>query len=667
MSEETVKLEIKYIAKESGAVETKTLQYNKEELIAASDYFAIQFSGRFVNRKVCSVDLTSMMYPLSSQCIEFTFDYVTKRIPPRILYADSIHIKMTPKIDNPPQDKYTYIYDDIFIERTGIKNYYGIVQLAGYFMFEGLVDSLCASAERFVAYMTQIANVSMHKELESNGLLRMKMQTHIVPGMVRDENEMLSHFIEIKQTILRDEILDDILSAYIFFLMTNKLYLFDNIVMRIRSVITFDVTASINKISIENYHIFLRKIRYLAKFRNSTFKLFDYSDLLSYESHEIVGTLKQTPEKLMQLVRTQSNFDAAFKSRTKDLFSDFCWADVVIIGEFLYDILNDTNEAHTIDLLCKVDAVERINDHFEKFAPIRIFKANMEIIIIKSLDLHVRLFPTDVPRNIAINYFEFGHTMIFYDGTNVLTNIPGLTSIKYGITFRVNELSTTVSVMYKGTHGKQQITPTLVKKVLMGLDATETELVLESFYPGHDVYVVPQTATYDAKLCRFALNNIGKVRDGYKLLRIDSPNEHVKRYKLMFCDEQHQIKIRTPKVSRISNQRAIICLKKETVLELLTINNFIIDELRYGKKKFIWSQIFTIDPVKESCIKGQRANDYHHVYDPNAKYYMTIDIKCCEPCVRHRFREGNTEFECYAVVHDCGSTRGVQFYLSNVK
>lgn len=666
MDEKVVKLEIKYVAKESGAVEIKTLQCNEEELAAASDYFKVQFSGRFANREIYHIDLTSMVYPLSYRCVDFTFSYITRCVPPRKRYADSVDIKIIFKTDNLPQDKYLYVYDDVFIENVGIKNFYGIMQLASYFMIRGLVDSLCTSVQRFATYVTHLNNVPVHEELQSNGLLRMKMKTFITPEIICDKNAILAHFVETKRTILQDEIFDDILSVYIFFAMIKKLHLFDHIITQIDSVIIFDVVASINKVSVEIYHTFLRKIRSITSFCNPTFKLFDHSSLLSYESHTIVGALKQTPEKMMQLVRTRSNFDAVLKSRTKDLFDNFDWTDVVIVGEFLYDILNDTNDAYTIDLMCKIDAADKINNHFEKFAPIRIFKASAEIII-KSLNLHVRLFPMDLSPFVAVHYFEFAHSMIYYDGTNVFTTVPGLTSIKYGITFHINEQTNAASVMYKGTHEKGELAPALVKKVLAGLDMTECASVLASLYPNHNVCIAPQTVTYDAKLRRFVLSDIKEVREGYNLCRLDGPNKYVKRYKLMFCGTLHKINIRKPDILRLSDQRMIILLKKETVLELLKINNFVIETLRTGKKKFIWSCIFTVDPTKESGKKGQRQNDYQHVYDPNAKYYMTIDIKSCNPHVRRRFSDGNTEIECYAVVHDCGSTRGVRFYLSGVK
>jgi hypothetical protein len=76
MADETIKLEFSYI-NFSGNKKLLTLEYLEKEIINASEYLKIQFSGKFAKSKIHNYDLTCIPYPISSKSIKFAFDYAT--------------------------------------------------------------------------------------------------------------------------------------------------------------------------------------------------------------------------------------------------------------------------------------------------------------------------------------------------------------------------------------------------------------------------------------------------------------------------------------------------------------------------------------------------------------------------------------------------------------
>ena len=472
----TIQLTIEYLNFD-GAPQTTTLQYPRSELISASEYFASQLTGSFLESDMQSIhcDLTTMAYPLDESHIRYTFDLATKKVDFKD-QPDNINITMNSLIEM-PNITHSYEFNDVIFHKIPMNQCFTIIQLNTYFMFHEITRLLKTSFDTFhTEFVRKWTNKKLSKRPKLN-FISMIADMMLRMGDV-SQNTVTKCITECKKNILCNEFVKNICHTYIVFKMMNKLKIFQKIVKTIRNntstkentsddtsseesedndtkpakmenlfvvpllTLSFSDTDVLGDIPLSDHYL-------LSKQLNANFELlelYNYYDMLHYETHSF-ETYNTQPIVRNHTVVEQNIFDILFQKKTNLLFDNFDWSNVIIAGGFIYGLLNSMKSDHPadIDLFVYGDDVDVQNkikyltNYFSKDAYYLIRGATITIIM-PEFDFDIHIIPTGKKCILDIlNAFDFGYAMVGYDGTRVWTNIAGLTGIKYRVAIYCHE------------------------------------------------------------------------------------------------------------------------------------------------------------------------------------------------------------------------------------
>lgn len=230
----------------------------------------------------------------------------------------------------------------------------------------------------------------------------------------------------------------------------------------------------------------------LKKFINLEFfflKVYDYYDIMNFENHNWEVFMYNQKNYQYQIgiktIKSEEKFKETFNEMTNNIFMDMNWDNLIIAGGFIYGIINNLQDSiiksTDIDLFLYGTSNEIENkikyllNYFNKFNPFYIRRGYVINLLIKSLNYDIQLINTRKLSSVEIiKDFDLSYVSIFYDGIDVITNIEGLVSLKYGISI-FNELKIKEN---QSVNNELNITDLrLYKTYLKGLHIKKTKLI----------------------------------------------------------------------------------------------------------------------------------------------------------------------------------------------
>lgn len=440
-----------------GAHQTTILQYDRDALNASSKYFSAQISGNFSDSKMDSFnfDFTQMLYPLCEQYIKFIFDVATGITQEKKYENDTIEIAISSlKKKITYNGIASYHINDILLDNIPIHHCFTICQLNEYFMFNDIIELLTISIDNFYDNL-----VNMFGNTNSSPYITASINNKIPIWNNLSKNEMFKDINLYKKRCMIKEIIDELMFTFLSFKMLNKIDTFlkiMNVIKDNKSMLSsypikyvgikevpyiFNSTTHIGTINLCDYDMLLDDVKLALPVHDSELKLYDYYDMLHYEKHnfKVVNT---QPDRNQEMILNNEAFCSIFTKVTNGMFDMLDWTNVIIGGEFLFNIVTNSNmESTNLDLYLygKNNIIEEkfkyLINYFSSYTPYYIIKGSNIIIIIKELNFDIQIIPTKIVSPLEIiNTFNCTYHMIYYDGTNLFTNLSGLISMKYRVT-----------------------------------------------------------------------------------------------------------------------------------------------------------------------------------------------------------------------------------------
>jgi len=719
MSAEKIKLAFTY-TNFRGNKKLLILEHLESEIINVSEYLKAQFLGKF--NKTYNYDLTFMQYPISSRCIEFVFKYATGHLAVKKGISDKLKIILT-NTDKMYADGIGHFFDDPLIENIGISRFFVILQLNNYFMFDTITKLINKSVTHFRRHLIFIMNAKNYDDSKISYLtLVVKKYAEIDVNI----SSILQELFIYKKITMANEFMDELNYVFLLFQMMDKLDVFDDIMQEINNqkllskkielkhfdvkndMYVFDVADSIGSIKLYDNYLFLQKIKNIITLKNEELCLFDYYDMLFYEEHQFKVINEQTFEKKHMII-TKKECDIKFRKLTNNLFDEFEWSNVVVAGGFIYGILDNAYDSiidsTDIDLFVYGDSdvvknkITYINKYFEKYAPYYVVNKSVITIIIKSFRFDIQIIPTNkfVPFDI-INEFDFSYVMLYYNGTNIFTNINGLVSIKHKIAIRINEKNNINDRGHKAIKKGLELVDSnladfdinvqsdtlakckMIRKIIPHIEPHEIIPTIKLYYSTQHVYINVNDIMYDTN---FGINNYVSVtldnaiikKIGYAIVKQDHKYAGMKTYKLICNEKIVTFATGYCDISRICEDFLVIFLNKPAIMKLFEIRDFVLTELCTRKKNKSLN-LFKSNVIYENSEDGHQdddsKNNYQHTYNEKVNYHLKIHLdkfgkEKWGDLTKHIHHSSKVNIKCNMIVWSCTQQDGIKFYISDME
>lgn len=504
-------LELKFINHDN-KIESLLLKYSQKVLSNSSAYFRKIFNGKFNDQKnplngtdkpcdkpcdkVYMIDLTFFHYPISQNHIIFLFEYATSEKnkedlddnPPfldaDVKYADDISIcasfvtSQGEEQSKSQLPKLTYNINDHFVDQIGLDNFISLIQLNDYFMFDDVSGKINTCLKNFSQQFIIILDDTINKKVNSE-YIAIKMQIYENITLL-ESNAIIKKIHLYKKAIMLSILNQNLPLVFVAFVASENTDLFFKMINILQNImipektyfnhismsskpLLIDIKKSIGFLPLIDNYLLLKKINKYYKIINNSLDIYEYYDMLIYEPHtfNIYNPINRSSVIGKHTIVPYDGFMLRFNGFTGGIFENFDWSNVIVAGGFIYGLLdnicNSIVDSTDIDMFVygeteKIirDKIEYINLFFSKYSPFYAVKKSIVDIINISFtyDIQIIACHNKTPDSI-ISDFDYGYTMVYFDGTKIITNLLGLLSIKHKVAYLENYNNTQQTRIYK--------------------------------------------------------------------------------------------------------------------------------------------------------------------------------------------------------------------------
>lgn len=356
----------------------------------------------------------------------------------------------------------------------------------------------------------------------------------------------------LRKSIVISDFLQNIYYIYLGYVKSGKRKIFNEIIASISKKLKADKQSHNVTIYLDNFNVLLSGIalscdnlkqipledcyellnagdKHIITLESNIFKLYDFYDILDYEKSNWktfdVSNIENNYQVGMKCIRDNDIVLKDFNDKTKGLFHELDWSNIIITGGFIFGLVNNLNNSlissTDIDMFVYSDGdedllqekVDYLLTYFNKFDPYYVKRGKVITLIIPELDYDIQIIPTTKtsPYDI-VDTFDFGFVKIFYDGTDIYTTLEGLIGLKYAVTsYKPQKEDNTIDSvrLYKTVIKGLQIKydPIIKNKCISGSTINFSELDNDT-----NIKLALNKATIVKKLMKYA--------EGYELIPI---------------------------------------------------------------------------------------------------------------------------------------------------
>ncbi|QKF94682.1 BTB/POZ domain-containing protein [Fadolivirus algeromassiliense] len=309
-------------------------------------------------------------------------------------------------------------------------------------------------------------STSMIETINDEFILEMDTLSAIDPSDLRNDIS-ISNCI----TIIND-FLVNIYQIFLGFKLSNNSDKFNELVKQVEKIISviknikqtyirIELSSihiskdEIHNIPLNDYYNLLNCVGNVINVEKELLKVYDFYDIMLYDEHEYdMFKYNGTNYKYQinkQTIKSKDNFIKTFSEKTNNMFDHIEWNNMIISGGFIYGLIDDlTNSminSTDIDIFVIGNQeevqykVQYLLEYFNTYGPFYIKRGKVITILIPSFGYDIQIIPTDkTTGEEVINNFDLSYVSLYYDGTDIYTNIDGLMSLKYKLAIYNNKL-----------------------------------------------------------------------------------------------------------------------------------------------------------------------------------------------------------------------------------
>lgn len=459
---------------QDGCIEQTKIHANKEQLIIKSEYFRSMLTNGFNENKKdeLNIDLTHLKCNPSVKHIKVFFDILSDNYEYKPTNNRNIKVVIDTNSNKKTQFNHQMNIDYGLTKDIPLHEFYIMLILCDYFSYNVLktrINNHLLQYKKLFGEDTSIYDLEDIKEDDDFD----NYEPSLIESFHIDLNELvdidtmmltpdLTHYTYSK---LIEDFLQHIYYNYLTYKQADKLKEFKHLLKVIKNLIKKNnrITKIVPKTNITNIKLSVEEIKQfrledcyelinqtngLVITESNIFKVYDFYDILKYEkSNENIFKLNKQIHldyKLNQkCIKPKEEFLKLFQEKTKGLFDNMKWDNVILTGGFIFGLLNDLSESlissTDIDLFTYNDKSEEtakyLLKHFSQFKPYYSVRGQVKTIIIPSFPYDIQIIPTNhTTAYDVIHSFDFSYVKTYYDGSDIFTTFDGLLSLKYATT-----------------------------------------------------------------------------------------------------------------------------------------------------------------------------------------------------------------------------------------
>jgi len=467
-----INLTILFINQDNCIEQTKLIS-NKDKLIKQSEYFKSILTKGFseMDNNELNIDLTQLNCHLSLKHIQIFFDTLLEKYEYNITNNRDVKIIMDTKLKK-NDFKHSITIDYGFTKDIPIHEFYILLTLCDYFSCEEFTKKIKRYLSQYKKIFGENATVDDIEDIDDEDYLE-----NYEPSVHENFEIILDKLVDIDPMMLTpdltyytysklaEDFLQHIYYVYLTYKQGNNLrgfkYLLDIVKQLIkknkritkivpRSIIK-NIELSVDEIKqfpLEDCYNLINQTDGLVTTETYIFKVYDFYDTLNYEkSNERMFKLNKQIHSDYTLnqkcIKPKEEVLKLFQEKTKGLFDNMKWDNVILTGGFIFGLLNDLSESligsTDIDLFTYNDDSEAtakyLLNHFSQFKPYYSVRGKVVTIIIPTFPYDIQIIPTNYTTAYdVVNSFDFSYVKTYYDGNDVYTTLDGLLSLKYATT-----------------------------------------------------------------------------------------------------------------------------------------------------------------------------------------------------------------------------------------
>lgn len=455
-------------------IEQTKINANKETLIGKSEYFRSLLTSGFneTDKNELNIDLTHLKYNPSLKHINVFFNLQLHDYKYKSTNKRNIKLIMDTESDDGTKFEHHMEIDYGLTKEIPIHEFYIMLTLCDYFSCDEF-------KKRILKYMIQYKEIfggnNLSNDFEDNE--ENQYVEEYDPSLTETFKIYLNTLSDIDTIILSTDLtnytysmvannfIQNIYYNYLTYKQAEKLSEFKNLLNIIKSLMKRNnrstkivprtkiepIELSIDEIkqfSLEDCYELIARTDDLVTTDTFIFKVYDFYDVLNYEKNN--QYLFKLNKKInldykigQKCIKPKDEVLKLFKEKTKGLFDNMKWDNVILTGGFIFGLLNDLTasliSSTDIDLFTYNDQTEEtakyLLNHFNQFKPYYSVRGHVTTIIIPTFPYDIQIIPTSHSTAYdVIHAFDFSYVKTYYDGNDIYTTFDGLLSLKYATT-----------------------------------------------------------------------------------------------------------------------------------------------------------------------------------------------------------------------------------------
>lgn len=449
------------LSNQEGQKESINIESSKKNLSSLSDYFTALLSNNYNDSKKSIININlDDEYFCDPIYIKNILEHKLNNIPQNKFYrkrAIKINIKLSDmeshKIVINYQYKLSIENDNLF--DIPIYDYYSILNKINFLVMKDISELLIKNYSEYLNIIYEI----IQGYTESKIISKLDEQLNLFCDNLVNKRTVILYLNKIRKNYVINYFLEHLYEFHLTSYMTNNKITYKKILQEINKINNMkpDIKFKNEQINLElNKKLFLDdtwfniipldKLYNLSKyipFNINLFEIHKYPELFLYETPKFklykFENTKYNFEIGKNNLRSYPEFQNLFNSETNNIFKNLNWENIYIVGEFIFDILNNNKKisTNTIKIYLPENKIEFIINYFKKYAQenkledIFITTKNNIKLIIPKIKYDIKLIMSKKPIEEWINMLNLNYNKFYYNGQKILTTIDGLIALKY--------------------------------------------------------------------------------------------------------------------------------------------------------------------------------------------------------------------------------------------